>query len=116
MTKLAGSTARLKPCPFKTRCVTGSVTHYSSLNSREMFPAPGLQGMRFAVWGLQLDRAAARDFADAGDRSAGTPGRNALIGRSGEEQFVIFAAMQGVLQFGVAFYEWERGGVRSEEH
>src|ERR1019366_4969921 len=72
--------------------------------------------MGFAVGRAQLDLAGAGDFAYAGDRCAGDRARDASVGWSGEEQFVVFSAMQGVLQFVVARCGGQGGGIDDGSH
>src|SRR5271168_2298460 len=70
------------------------------MGTREMVPAAGVQGLCAARGVEERDLTLRGDFADAGDGNAAKAGWDARgeAGRHGEEEFVIFAAVEGAMQ------------------
>ena len=69
-----------------------------------MFPAGGFQTLRLAAFLNEDDAATGRDAADAADGDSCDAHGDCPSSRSGEEQFVVFASVEGEVQGnGLAF-------------
>ena len=79
----------------------------------EMLPASGLEFVRDAAAIAQEDFASARDVTDLGDRHARDSRWYGSIAGCGEQEFVIFAAVQS--EFEIDFMRWfANAGSRNE--
>src|SRR5437660_8517672 len=90
---------------FRSKCSLRLCQNYEWPDSTpEVLPAARLKFDACPVSLSEGQTATTGDFADFGDLDSGDPVWHACVGGSGEEQFVVFSAVQGKVKIDLAAF------------